>query len=44
YAAKGAGAAGVLSVNADLVTALSIPIVLLLVAIGVRRIRKSITD
>lgn len=44
YAAKGADAAGVLSVNADVVTALAIPVVLILVAIGVRRVRKSITD
>jgi uncharacterized membrane-anchored protein len=44
YAAKGADAAGVLSVDADIVTALAIPVVLLVVAIGVRRVRKSITD
>ena len=42
YAAKGAKSAGVLPVNPDLVTALAIPVVLLVVAIGVRRVRKSI--
>jgi len=44
YAAKGAKAMGVLPVNPDLVTALSIPVVIVVVAIGVRRVRKSITD
>jgi uncharacterized membrane-anchored protein len=42
YAAKGAKSVGVLPVNPDLVTALAIPVVLLAVAIGVRRVRKSI--
>ncbi|MEP4313142.1 MAG: DUF3422 domain-containing protein [Anderseniella sp.] len=44
YAAKGAKSAEVLPVNPDLVTALAIPVVLLVVAIGVRRVRKSIAD
>ena len=42
YAAKGAKSLGVLPVSPDLVTALSIPVVLLLVALGVRRVRRSI--
>ncbi len=44
YAAKGAKSVGVLPVNPDLVTALAIPVVLLVVAMGVRRVRKSITN
>ena len=44
YAAKGAKAAGALPASPDLITALAIPIVLLIVALGVRRVRKSITD
>ena len=44
YAAKGAKQAGVLPASPDVVTAVSIPIVLLVVAMGVRRVRKSITD
>lgn len=44
YAAKGAKSMGVLPVSPDLVTALAIPVVLLLVALGVRRVRKSIID
>jgi uncharacterized membrane-anchored protein len=43
YTAKGATAAGVLPWNADIVTAASIPVALLAVAWGVRRVRKSIT-
>ena len=44
YAAKGAKSVGVLPVNPDLLTALAIPVVLLVVAMGVRRVRKSITN
>ncbi len=44
YTAKGAKAAGALEASPDLVTALAIPVVLLVVAMGVRRVRKSITD
>ena len=43
YAAKGARAAGVLPTSPDVITALAIPIVLLVVALGVRRVRKSVT-
>ncbi len=42
YAAKGAKSLGMLPLSADLVTALAIPVVLVLVALGVRRVRKSI--
>lgn len=42
YAAKGAKSLGVLPLSPDLVTALAIPVVLVLVALGVRRVRKSI--
>jgi uncharacterized membrane-anchored protein len=44
YAAKGAMAAGLLPVSSDVVTALAIPVVLIIVALGVRRVRKSIAD
>ncbi|MGI9510066.1 MAG: DUF3422 family protein [Geminicoccaceae bacterium] len=41
YLAKGAKASG-LSLNVDLVTGISIPIVLIIVALGVRKIRKMV--
>ncbi len=42
YAAKGATAMGVLPVSPEVVTALAIPVVVVVVAVGVRRVRKSI--
>ena len=42
YLAKGTKAAGI-GINAELVTALSIPIVLVMVALGVRKIRQLVT-
>jgi len=44
YMAKGAKAAAILPVSADIVTAVAIPVVLIGVALGVRRVRKSIAD
>ncbi len=44
YLAKGAKAAGVLPVDDLIVTAVSIPIVVVAVALGVRRVRKSIEE
>ncbi|MEM7636840.1 MAG: DUF3422 domain-containing protein, partial [Pseudomonadota bacterium] len=44
YATKGAKSVGALPLSPDLVTALAIPVVLLVVALGVRRVRKSITS
>jgi len=43
YASKGAKAAGFLPWSDTLVTAGSIPVILIIVAWGVRRVRKSIT-
>ena len=44
YLAKGAKAAGVLPVDDLIVTAVAIPIVVVAVALGVRRVRKSIEE
>ena len=44
YLAKGAHDAGLLPVKESIVTAISIPIVLLVVWLGVRHVRKSISD
>ena len=44
YGAKGAKTAGLVTWNDALVTALAIPVTLLFVAWGVRRVRKSITE
>ena len=44
YLGKGAKEAGILPVNPDIVTAVAIPVVLIVVALAVRRVRKSITE